>query len=95
LFVEWAKLMDEQDERLRGTPRGEARRKSPLEMLIESIEDVLARFEGSDLFAVIGPNPFNVNPRHRFQPELDYHNDIKLLKSQLGSLREILASLEW
>jgi hypothetical protein len=64
-------------------------------MLIESIEDVLARFEGSELFAVIGPNPFNAGPYRRFQPEADYRHDVKLLKSQLGSLQEILASLEW
>ena len=64
-------------------------------MLIESIEDVLARFESTDLVAVIGRNPFNTGPYRRFQPELDYHHDIALLKSQLGSLREILASLEW
>ena len=84
--------MDEQEEK---PPRGRARRKSPLEMLIESIEDVLARFEGSDLFAAIGRNPFNAGPYRRFQPETDYRHDIELLTSQMAALREILASLEW
>ena len=69
-------------------------KKSPLEILIESIEDVLATFEGTALFERVGPNPFNSDPSYRFQPEPDYRHDIKLLKSQLGSLREIFASLE-
>ena len=69
-------------------------KKSPLEILIESIEDVLAAFEGSNLFERVGPNPFNSDPSYRFQPEPDYRHDIKLLKSQLGSLREIFASLD-
>ena len=87
--------MDEQDAKLRGQSDGQSRRKSPLEMLIESIEDVLARFESTDLFVVIGPNPLNAGPYRRFQPEVDYRHDIELLKSQLAALREILASLEW
>ena len=87
--------MDAQDAKLRGKPQREARRKSPLEMLIESIEDVLARFEGTDLFAAVRRNPFNAGPYRRFQPESDYRHDIELLKSQLQALREILASLEW
>jgi hypothetical protein len=69
-------------------------KKSPLEILIESIEDVLATFEGSNLFERVGPNPFNSGPFYRFQPEPDYRHDIKLLKSQLGSLRELFASLD-
>ncbi len=69
-------------------------KKSPLEILIESIEEVLATFEGSNLFECVGPNPFNSDPRYRFHPEHDYQHDIKLLKSQLGSLREILAGLD-
>ena len=68
--------------------------KSPLEILIESIEEVLVTFEGSNLVACVGPNPFNRDSRYRFRPEPDYHYDIKLLKYQLGSLREIFASLE-
>jgi hypothetical protein len=90
--------MDAEDAKWEARPRGQSdsqsRRKSPLEILIESIEDVLAR-EGRDLFAVIGPNPFNARPYRRFQPEADYRHDIELLKSQLQALREILASLEW
>ena len=91
--------MDAEDAKWEARPRGQlggqSRRKSPLEMLIESIEDVLARFEGTDLFAAVRRNPFNAGPYRRFQPESDYRHDIELLKSQLGSLREILASLEW
>jgi hypothetical protein len=69
-------------------------KKSPLEMLIESIEDVLTVFKGNALVATIGPNPFNTDPRYlRFQPEPDYHHDIGLLKSQLASLREILVEI--
>ena len=68
-------------------------KKSPLEILIESIEEVLGTFEGSNLFECVEPNPFNTDPRYRFHPEPGYHHGIQLLKSQLGSLREILASL--
>ena len=70
-------------------------KKPPLEILIESIEEVLATFEGSHLVEPVGPNPFNTDPRYRFDPEPDYQHDIQLLKSQLGSLQEILASLEF
>ena len=78
------------DERDRGVHK-----KSPLEMLIESIEDVLVTFESSNLIASVGPNPFNTDPRHyRFQPMRDYHHDITLLKSQLAGLREILAEID-
>ena len=66
-------------------------KKSPLEILIESIEGVLPIFEGHNLFESIGPNPFNSDPFYRFQPESDYQHDIELLKSQLFSLQEILA----
>ena len=85
-------------------PRSRSRRQSPLEMLIESIEDVLATFESSNLFERVGPNPFNCDPRYRcpirglathgFDPEPAYHHDIALLKSQLSSWRAILASLD-
>jgi hypothetical protein len=69
-------------------------KKSPLEILIESIEQALVTFEGSNLFGSVEPNPFNVNPHYRFCREPDYQHDIKLLKSQLFSLQEILASLD-
>jgi hypothetical protein len=64
-------------------------------LFLGSIEDVLATFEGSNLMASVGPNPFNTDPRHyRFQPARDYHHDITLLKSQLAGLREILAEID-
>jgi hypothetical protein len=69
-------------------------KKSPLEILIESIEEVLGTFDGNNLFEDVRLNPFNRDPRYRFHPEPDYHYDITLLKSQLGSLRGILASLD-
>ncbi|MGC1951514.1 MAG: hypothetical protein WA970_02800 [Gammaproteobacteria bacterium] len=79
-------------------------RLSPLEMLIASIEEVLAVFDGATLFERVGPNPFNSDPHyqrplhglptHGFQPEPAYHHDIALLKSQLGALHKILASLD-
>ena len=69
-------------------------KKSPLEMLIESIEDVLATYEGYNLFELIERNPFNANPSYPFDPKSDYQHDIKLLKSQLRSLKKILASLD-
>ena len=87
------------DERDRGVHK-----KSPLEMLIESIEDVLAVFDGSNLIETVGPNPFNTDPdyrppvrgipTHEFQSEPAYHHDIALLKSQVAALREILAEIE-
>ncbi len=92
--------MDQQEKH----PHSRSRRQSPLEMLIKSIKDVLAVFDGSNLFERVEPNPFNTDPHyrrplrglptHRFEPEPAYHHDIALLKSQLGSLREILASLD-
>lgn len=91
-------------DRQNAKPRGRSRRQSPLAMLIDSIEDVLAVFDGSNRFERVGPNPFNCDPHYRrpvrglpthgFQPEAAYRHDIALLKSQLGSLREILASLD-
>ena len=50
--------------------------KSPLEMLIESIEETLVSFEGGERVAAIGPNPFQTDPSGRFEPESDYHHDI-------------------
>lgn len=85
---------------LRGVHQGmEARRdhrgnKSPLVLLIESIEDVLAAFKGGRLPERLGPNPFNTAPGYRFQPAPDFRRDLRLLKSQLKALREIRASLE-
>jgi hypothetical protein len=69
-------------------------KKSPLKILIESIEEVLGTFEGINLFECVERNPFNIDPRYRFNPEPDYKHDIKLLNSQLKSLREILASID-
>ena len=69
-------------------------KKSPLEILIESMEEVLATYEGRHLFGSIGPNPFNGDPCYPFHPAPDYQHDIKLLKSQLRSLQEILARLD-
>ncbi len=68
--------------------------RSPLEILIESIEEVLGTFEGINLFECVERNPFNSDPGYRFNPESDYQHDIMLLKSQLGSLREIFESLD-
>jgi hypothetical protein len=85
---------------LRGVHQGiEARRdqrgkKSPLAILIESIEEVLTTVAGGNRLARLGPNPFHSDPSYRFQPEPDYRHDITLLQSQLGALREIVASLE-
>jgi hypothetical protein len=86
---------DQQD----ATQRGRSRRQSPLDMLIARIKDVVATFDGTALFASVGPNPFNCDPRYRcpvrgFEPEPAYRHDIALLKSQLASLREIRASLD-
>ena len=68
--------------------------KSSLLMLIESIEDVLEIFADESLFLTTIPNPFNSDPQdYRFEQEADSKHDVKLLKSQLASLREILASL--
>ena len=52
------------------------------------MEDVLVTFEGNNRVACVGLDPFSRDPRYRFHPETDCHHDIKLLKSQLGSLRE-------
>ena len=74
-------------------------KKSPLALLIESIEEVLGVFEGSHLCEGVGPNPFNRDPRYRwstrgFRPETACHHDITLLQSQLGALRELCAGLD-
>lgn len=68
-------------------------KKSPLEILIESIEEVLGTFEGINLYECVEHNPFNIDPGYRLNPEPDYNHDFNLLRSQLRSLREILASL--
>ncbi len=57
-------------------------RKSPLVMLIESIEEVLEVFDDES------------DPKYyRFEQEVDARHDVKLLKSQLASLHEILAEI--
>ena len=69
-------------------------RKSPLVMLIESIEDVLEIFEDESRFLTTVRNPFNSDLKsYRFEQETDWKHDVKLLTSQLASLREILAQL--
>jgi hypothetical protein len=74
-------------------------KKSPLALLIESIEEVLGVFEGRHRFEGVRPNPFNRDPRYRwstrgFRPETACHHDITLLQSQRGSLRELCAGLD-
>ena len=73
--------------------------RSPLALLIESIEEVLGVFEGRQLFAGVGPKPFHRDPRYRwstpgFRPETACHHDITLLQSQLAGLRELSAGLD-
>ena len=68
-------------------------KKSPLEILVEAMAEVLAVFEKRNLPESVRPNPFNKAPFYRFQPKPDYQHDIALLKSQLESLQEILARL--
>jgi hypothetical protein len=58
-------------------------RKSPLEMLIESIEETLTTFEGRNLFGSVLPNPFQTDPRYPFEAEPAYRYDIKLDKLAL------------
>lgn len=69
-------------------------KKSPLKMLIDSIEQVLAIFGTMNLVKSISRNPFNIYSHHNFNPEVAYKHDIDLLKSQLRYLREILADLD-
>lgn len=66
--------------------RDQRGKKSPLEMLIESIEEVLTSCAGGNLLQRLGPNPFNSDPCYRVQPEPDYRHDITLLQSQMGAL---------
>ena len=69
-------------------------RKSPLVTLIESIEDVLEVFEDERLSLAVVPNPFNRDPKYYgFKEEADARHDVKLLKSQLASLHEILTEI--
>ena len=73
--------------------------RSPLALLIESIEEVLRIFEDSHLCEGVGPNPFNRDPRYRWstrglRPETACHHDITVLPSQLGGLRELCAGLD-
>lgn len=70
-------------------------KKSPLIILIESIEDILDVFSDSRFFACVAPNPFNTEHfSFLFDPEQSYRHDIELLTFQLRSLREILAEIE-
>jgi hypothetical protein len=73
--------------------------RSPLALLIASIEDVLVGFAGHHRCAGVGPNPINCDPRSRwstrgFHPETACHHDITLLQAQLGGLRELCAGLD-
>src|SRR5206468_933318 len=73
--------------------------RAPLALLIESIEEVLGVFEGRQLFAGVGPNPFHRDPRYRwstpgFRQATACHHDITLLQSQLAGLRELSAGLD-
>ncbi|KAF0250518.1 MAG: hypothetical protein FD167_92 [bacterium] len=45
-------------------------KKSPLVMLIESIEQVLALFATTNLVSSVSPNPFNIHSRHNFNPSV-------------------------
>jgi len=69
-------------------------KESPLVILISSIGEALRVFEKHNLFESIGPNPFNIKRDYRFNSELDYLHDIKLLKTQLKYLKKTLADLE-
>ncbi len=55
--------------------------KSPLEMLIESIEQTLVSFEGGEHVAAIGPNPFQTDPPGRFEPDSDYQTVTQRIQS--------------
>ena len=66
-------------------------KKSPLVMLIKSIEDVLALFGSINLR--VERNPFNADRYYHFDPEQDYQHDIKLLKFQLKELKKILKDI--
>lgn len=73
--------------------------RSPLAMLIESLEDVLGVLTGCHRVEGIGPNPLNSDPHYRFSargfcPETAYQHDRTLLPSQLEALRELRAGLE-
>ena len=67
---------------------------SPLQMLVESIEQVLRIFGTMNLARSVSPNPFNIYSHHNFNQEAAYSHDIDLLKTQLGHLRETLAGLD-
>ena len=78
--------------------RDQRRQRSPLDMLIKSIEAALRVFEGRTLLMGMGPNPFNADPCYHpaargFQVEEAYHHDIALLHAQLGGLRELRAGM--
>jgi hypothetical protein len=46
------------------------------------------------MFLTAIPNPFNTDPNcYRFEQEDDARHDVRLLKSQLTSLHEILAEI--
>jgi hypothetical protein len=74
-------------------------KRSPLVMLIESLEDVLGVFAGGHRVEGIGPNPFHSDPHYRisargFCPETACQHDLALLQSQLEALRELRASID-
>lgn len=69
-------------------------KKSLLKMLAESVEEVLGIFQHSNMFEVVSHNPLNIYSHHNFKAEDAYKHDIKLLKSQLGYLKETLADLD-
>jgi hypothetical protein len=71
--------------------RDKMHKKSPLELLIKSIEGVVALFGSIQLS--VERNPFNADPHYRFDPEQDYKHDIALLKFQLKELKKTLKDI--
>ena len=69
--------------------------RTPLEIVIESIQHVLNLFEKTNRFECVERNPFNTDINFvRFDRKSDYQHDIKLLRYQLNSLLELLKGID-
>lgn len=68
--------------------------RSPLELLLESINHTLGRFKHSRSFEQVERNPFNVDENVRqFNLQLDAQHDMKLLRSQRAGLQALYDSI--
>ncbi len=66
---------------------------SPLKHIADSLTEVIATYEGINLFESVGPNPFHIDRGCTFDREKDYLHDIYLMKYHLKAHKRTLREL--